>query len=405
MLSNADEDGSGTVSVNDTLTYQFVATNTGNVTLTGVTIVDPLPGLSALVCTPTQPATLAPAASMTCTATYVVTQADVDAGVINNTATGDSNETPPVDDPATVPVPQNPALGLDKTLLSNADEDGSGTVSLGDTLTYQFVATNTGNVTLTGMTIVDPLPGLSALVCTPTQPATLAPAASMTCTATYVVTQADVDAGVINNTATGDSNETPPVDDPATVPVPQNPAVEVDKTADITTDVAPTGLSVGDEVTYTYAVENTGNVTLFNVTVTDPHTGLSTITCTPPQGSTLAPGDTMTCTATYVVTQADVDAGEIVNLGTVTGTDANDDPVTDDDPLQLPIEPNPAIQIVKLPNYQAVQVGDTVTFTIEVTNVGNVTLSNVTVTDPVAPDCDALWARLLREHRSRIRAR
>ena len=61
----------------------------------------------------------------------------------------------------TTPVAQNPAITLVKTLLSNADEDGSGGVSINDTLTYQFVATNDGDVTLAGVRITDPLDGLS----------------------------------------------------------------------------------------------------------------------------------------------------------------------------------------------------------------------------------------------------
>jgi hypothetical protein len=97
-----------------------VATNTGNVTLTGVTIVDgTLPGLSALICTPPQPATLAPTQTLNCTATYVVTQVDAEAGQIDNLATADSDETDPVDDtenvpvaPPPVPIPTISPLGL-----------------------------------------------------------------------------------------------------------------------------------------------------------------------------------------------------------------------------------------------------------------------------------------------------
>ena len=87
-------------------------------------------------------------------------------------------------------------------MLANADEDGSGDVSLGDTLTYRFVATNDGDVTLSDVVVTDPLPGLAPLVCVPAAGASLAPGATMTCTATYTVTQVDVDAGRIDNTAT-----------------------------------------------------------------------------------------------------------------------------------------------------------------------------------------------------------
>ena len=59
---------------------------------------------------------------------------------------------------------------------------------------------------------------------------------------------------------------------------------------------------------------NTGDVTLHGVTVTDPMTGLSPITCTPDRaGRRSAPSDTIDCSATYTVTQADVDAGSITN--------------------------------------------------------------------------------------------
>ena len=98
-----------------------------------------------------------------------------------------------------------PTIDLDKFLSGNADEDGSGNVSVGDTLTYGFTVTNTGIVTLSAITVVDPLPGLSAINCGGVT--ILAPAAWVTCTATYTVTLADVTAGFITNTATATGTE------------------------------------------------------------------------------------------------------------------------------------------------------------------------------------------------------
>ena len=90
---------------------------------------------------------------------------------------------------------------------------------------------------------------------------TLAPGATASCTATYTVSQADRDAGTISDlgTVTGTPPSGPNVSatSPATVAVTQAPAITITKTAAPTT-VTPTDTTV----TYTFAVENTGNVTL-----------------------------------------------------------------------------------------------------------------------------------------------
>ena len=71
----------------------------------------------------------------------------------------------------------------------------------GESVAYEFVVTNTGNVTLTAITVTDVLTAPAGPALTVVCPVTtLAPAASTTCTATYTVTQADVDAGSIANT-------------------------------------------------------------------------------------------------------------------------------------------------------------------------------------------------------------
>ncbi len=75
-----------------------------------------------------------------------------------------------------------------------------------------------------------------------------------------------MDAGVVNNTATAYGN--PPGGDPAdtdddvsatdstTTPIPADPSIALDKTAD-----TPTGNTAGDSIDYTFLVTNTGNVT------------------------------------------------------------------------------------------------------------------------------------------------
>ena len=201
------------VHLGDTITYTVTAENTGTVTVDGVDVTDPMAGLSTFSCTPTVPASLAPGDDLSCTATYTVTQADVDAGHIDNTATvagTDPNHQPVTgSDSATVTTHQ--AAG--RRASPRARRRRSGVVA-GTTVTYTLTGTNTGDVTLHGVTVTDPMTGLSAIDCTPATPATLAPGDTIDCSATYTVTQADVDAGSISNTATIDGLD--PADGPVT---------------------------------------------------------------------------------------------------------------------------------------------------------------------------------------------
>ncbi|MCH7403936.1 DUF7507 domain-containing protein, partial [Belliella kenyensis] len=75
---------------------------------------------------------------------------------------------------------------------------------------------------------------------------------------------------------------------------------------------------VGETISYSFTVRNTGNVEITNLLITDP---LVTVVGGPL--ASLAPGaiDESTFTATYTITQADIDAGYVYNLATVTGQD------------------------------------------------------------------------------------
>lgn len=210
--------------------------------------------------------------------------------------------------------------------------------SVGTVLTFTFVVTNTGSSPLPNVLVTDPLPGLSAITCTPyANPIpSLAAHQSVTCTATYTVTQADLDNGIVSNTVTATSaNPVGEVTASATASVPgvQVPGIQLDKTANLD-DIT----QVGQVITYTFAVTNTGNVTLTNVLVADPLPGLSAITCTPYSNPipSLAPGQTVTCTATYTVTAVDLQLGGVSNTATATGTSPTDTTVTSNGDWTVP---------------------------------------------------------------------
>ena len=107
--------------------YTVTVTNTGNVTLTGVTVVDPLTGQNI------SGVTLAPGASQTFNTSYTLTQADLDGAGnaggdhdIDNTATASSNETGETQASSTVEVPlvYDPKIAIDKVFLNVSGGDG-----------------------------------------------------------------------------------------------------------------------------------------------------------------------------------------------------------------------------------------------------------------------------------------
>ena len=167
-----DVDHDGRTGLGDRITWSLLVTNTGTVTVHGVAIVDVKSG--SMTCAATS---LAPGASTTCTAAapYTITQPDVDAGVVDNTATAtgvDPGGAPVTSPPASVSTPVATMSGL--SLVKQAavfDVNGDRVNGLGDTISWTFRVTNTGSTTLTALAVDDPVAG--AVTCPVT---TLAPA-------------------------------------------------------------------------------------------------------------------------------------------------------------------------------------------------------------------------------------
>lgn len=294
--------------VGDVLTFEFRLTNSGNVTLPGpFTVADPL--ITTAGGTITCPAgPLAPTATLTCTGSYTVTQADLDAGQIINSATASSplGGTPVTSPPDSVSIPavQSPALEVVKA----AESVTAAQFIVGLVVDYTYTVTDTGNTTLTApVTVADNL--IPAVSCPALPPGGLAPAATLTCTGSYTVTADDVDLGVVTNLATASSGSTISPRVSETVPDAGVPALSMTKTATTASFAAP-----GDVLDYTFTVTNAGTRAFVQpVVVQDSLTG--PVTCFTPTGADpdFRPGETATCTASYTVTQADVDAGEVLN--------------------------------------------------------------------------------------------
>ena len=303
----------------DTITYSFAVTNTGAVTLASISVADPK---TAPVSCP--PGNLQPGQSTTCTATYTITQADVNSGSVNNTAhangappTGPAIASPP--DSTSTPTSSVAALTLAKSAGTPTDVNGNGRVDAGDTIAYSFLVTNTGAVTVSGVTVNDPKVG--AVSCPTT---TLNPAGSTTCTKTYTITQADVNSGSVDNTATASgtnpSGGTVTSNTSSTnTPTSTVATLTVDKSAGTPVDVNGNGrVDAGDTIAYGFLVTNTGAVTLTGVGVSDPKT--APVSC---PVTTLQPGQSTTCTAGYTITQADVNAGAVTNTAHANGDPAH----------------------------------------------------------------------------------
>jgi uncharacterized repeat protein (TIGR01451 family) len=414
VVKSASPSDAVSFTVGRLITYSFVMTNTGNVTLTNPTITEGTFTGSGTMSAPNCPATptLAPGAQMTCTATYTVTQADVNAGSVTNdaTATGTPPSGPPVDSPpseVTIPSIQTPAIAIVKS--ANATTF----TAAGQTVTYSFLVTNTGNVTLTNVTVDEGAfsgTGTMSAVTCPAGAASLLPGARVTCTATYVLTQADADAGTVTNVAT--ATGTPPAGPPPVSPPSQvvvtitpDPSISLVKSASPT---SPSAFIAGAVVTYSFVATNTGNVTLTSVTIIEgafTGTGAMSAAVCPAGAASLAPGDQVICTATYTVTQADVDAGSITNSATVTGDPPSGATVVSPpSDVTIPAPADPELALVKSANVAKITAaGQTITYSFLVTNIGNVTLTNVGVVEGAftgtgtltAPQCPAAVASMV----------
>jgi len=238
------------------------------------------------------------------------------------TATGvdpGQRSTSQVTDDATITITPVPGIRIEKsTNDSDADAAPGPSITVGDPVTWTYVVTNTGSVDLTGVIVSDDILGE---VCTI---GNLAIGDSETCELVGVAAlgqYANVGTAVDNN---GDGSSVSDTDPSHYLGVPELvPAITVEKSTngqDADTVPGPS-ITVGDQVTWTYVVTNTGDVALTGVIVTDDILGdVCTI-------GNLAIGDSETCEKTGTAV-----AGQYANIGTATDNNGDESTVIATDP-------------------------------------------------------------------------
>jgi len=228
-------------------------------------------------------------------------------------------------------------------------------LSYGGYVEYNYLVMNNGNNTIWGVVVWDDKLGV---VCTINN---LSVGENFTCNKTIYLNESTTNIATVSgwiDACTGICAETN-----LTISV-YHPLISLNKTANVTI------VNYGESVEYTYNITNTGDVPLSNVSVTDDK--CSPVNC--PKTS-LNPGESMICSCITNLTE------NTTNIATATGTAPNGQVVSASDKETVIVIVNPAIKIIKHANASVVNYGESVEYTYNITNTGDVPLSNVSVTD------------------------
>jgi len=352
----------------ETVAYTITVSNTGNIELTNVEITDSL-DLSW-----TQTITkLFAGESKEYTFEYIVPNDTPNNTTIKNVVTASCDE---LDDPEEEDVDievRTPNISISKELAVGQRNP----VIPGETVAYKITVLNTGEIELNNIEVTDSLDNTWVETITK-----LNPGESKEYTFEYIVPNDTPNGTIITNVATVVSDEIKdPKEDDVDIEV-RTPEISISKELAVgqRNPVMP-----GETVTYTIIVENTGNIELNNVIVTDSLDSNWTQTIT-----VLEIGESKEYTFEYIVPINTPNNTTITNVVTVV-CDEIKDPKEDEEDVTVKI---PGLNVTKeLANGQRNPVlpGETVIYTITVTNIREIELTNVEITDSL----DLSWTKTI----------
>ncbi|QAY65912.1 DUF11 domain-containing protein [Paenibacillus protaetiae] len=330
----------------DTVTYTITVTNAGNEAITNVHITDPALGVDVTL------DQLDPGDSVSLSVPFTIPLTAVEGEQIVNVATVTTNETDPEQDIAIVTVTGVPALLILKSVSPSQAKPGAA-------VTYTFIVTNTGNTELSNVRLEDPLLGIRRRI------GTLAAGESRTIDVPFTLPLDATDDLVNTVTAAGDFDEQTVTDDSQATLQVLLPGLELSKT------VNKAAANPGETVFFTFTLTNTGEASLTNLVLSDPLLSYFQFI------AELLPGSSITETLPFTVPAGSLAGTVFTNLITVTSTELG--PQTAE--AGVTVNDVPAITLSKSADRNHALPGETVSYTITVTNTGNLDLTNVTIRD------------------------
>jgi uncharacterized repeat protein (TIGR01451 family) len=213
-------------------------------------------------------------------------------------------------------------------MLTVETRNGAETFSqVGEVINFDYIITNTGSSRLAGPALVSDTPRL--VTCPEINTVGNADIyldqnETITCSASHTVTDADMATGSITSLATANVGGVASTQAGVTLNKAQPvSAMTLTKTAN-----SQTYGQIGQVITYNYTVTNTGTVPLgpAQFVVTDNKLG-APLNCGLPD-TTIAPSQSLTCSASYTITQADMSAANVTNSATASGAGQTSAPAT-----------------------------------------------------------------------------
>ncbi len=382
----------------DKIQYSFKVTNLGPITLTTVSLYDALLGGNLGV----QFVNVAPFSQtqLSAVGSYTVTESDLlrpNAQIVNTAIATASNPSSGLADQsntavATVTLAYTKSLAIQK-IASRSTFNG-----VGQSITYTFIITNQGNVPLYNVHVVDPLTSYATTI-----PSLAAGASTNVGPASYSTLAGDLAAGVVVNTVTAAGSSIISGDlvtGTATVTVTALPNMSISKSA---LSPYPSGSDVmpGNQIVYQLTIANNGgpannaqitdqlpaDVTLVGVSGSGVVASGNSITVT----TSLAGGTAVVETRLITVTVNDISSAStvITNQATLSATAT----LTQSNSVTHTVYGQPKLQITKsaVPvSGSSVETGQTIVYTLVVTNIGSGVAKQVAITDALPINVSAI---------------